>query len=588
MIFISYLDYYRLVSEAHWTHSRSAKSTVEPTNDSLTADTPSTVLPADHDTAIRILGSRANILSAICRLPPEILSNIFIMYAYLFPPHSFGSRRYQWLGWIKITHVCRHFRYVALGCPGMWTRISFTSHALTAEMLKRSKKASLVLNITRDIDRRHLTRLFESVKTALQEIPRIEEITMEGIEATSLKTFFTGLDVEAPRLRSLRVSGIGYGTRFQFSGTFLARGTPRLESLEIRHCYIPWSDWVSTLFSSRLSILSLKHVCGVTKPTLSQLLHILQCMPGLKSLELAALSLQDIHLSERVVPLSRLECLYFDGWILECRSLLDSLYIPSITDLTLEVKLSRDAAFNTAVSLTQTLKKSYGATMQPRALTMACHTSDFFSLSIRAQDLIPCDNVVSVSGSSLLEHRLPIAPIDGDVTQARLEEIPDMICRSFQLEYLSCLDLNSVVGISEDSWLNYFARLPSLSRINMTRTKATGLFQAMDPRESDHRSEVPFPVLRILSLRQVDLGYIHASHSLQNILAARAECQVKLQKLLLREVDGLDKKEVERLQCVVDHTNWDRSVWHMVVDDEAAVIVVDDDDDDAIIVVDDD
>ncbi|KAI0245772.1 hypothetical protein BJV78DRAFT_1105379, partial [Lactifluus subvellereus] len=75
--------------------------------------------------------TRRNRFSLIGRLPPEILYG-------LFP--SGPTRTQIKLGWITITHVCSHWRQVALSGPTLWRTIIFHLGAEWAEeMLARSK-----------------------------------------------------------------------------------------------------------------------------------------------------------------------------------------------------------------------------------------------------------------------------------------------------------------------------------------------------------------------------------------------------------------------------------------------------------------
>ncbi|KAI0300147.1 hypothetical protein B0F90DRAFT_1619426, partial [Multifurca ochricompacta] len=94
--------------------------------------------------------TRRNHLSLIGRLPSEILSFIFSFHAVNqpvardpiynsddpFPP----SLTQVELGWITVTHVCRHWRQVAISNPNLWCTIVFDLGAKWAEeMLARSK-----------------------------------------------------------------------------------------------------------------------------------------------------------------------------------------------------------------------------------------------------------------------------------------------------------------------------------------------------------------------------------------------------------------------------------------------------------------
>jgi hypothetical protein len=91
--------------------------------------------------AIRALKSRRNSLAGISRFPPEILSRIFICCAVTYEPAQLT------MDWAKVTHVSRHWRTVAIGCPRLWTTVVFAQPRWVEEMLKRSKMDPLVTTI---------------------------------------------------------------------------------------------------------------------------------------------------------------------------------------------------------------------------------------------------------------------------------------------------------------------------------------------------------------------------------------------------------------------------------------------------------
>ncbi|KAG1873203.1 hypothetical protein F4604DRAFT_778960 [Suillus subluteus] len=95
--------------------------------------------------SIRVLRSRQNALTYTCLLPPEILAAIFIYIAeeqscYSGTPSHCGAPLF-----LAVTHVCQHWRKVALECATLWTSINCASAPWVTIMLERSKKAALVV-----------------------------------------------------------------------------------------------------------------------------------------------------------------------------------------------------------------------------------------------------------------------------------------------------------------------------------------------------------------------------------------------------------------------------------------------------------
>ena len=89
---------------------------------------------------IRVLQSCHNSVTPICRLPPEILSNIFVKLL-----RSSGKPS-EWnpdIEWIRASYVCAHWRSIALDCVGLWTRPHFITPEFVEQTLRRAGKAPL-------------------------------------------------------------------------------------------------------------------------------------------------------------------------------------------------------------------------------------------------------------------------------------------------------------------------------------------------------------------------------------------------------------------------------------------------------------
>lgn len=67
--------------------------------------------------AIIDLKSRLNTLTSIGRLPPELLSEILVRGVINDDSRHTVQYYYGHIPWIRLSHVCRHFRAVALSTP---------------------------------------------------------------------------------------------------------------------------------------------------------------------------------------------------------------------------------------------------------------------------------------------------------------------------------------------------------------------------------------------------------------------------------------------------------------------------------------
>ena len=104
-----------------------------------------------HTEAILTMKRRLNSLVSITRLPPELLTEIFLHFADLerasavrpyhcATPYGGGHQVGSVYNWVRIAHVCHHWREVALTAPRLWTTISVGYNvAPVREMLQRAK-----------------------------------------------------------------------------------------------------------------------------------------------------------------------------------------------------------------------------------------------------------------------------------------------------------------------------------------------------------------------------------------------------------------------------------------------------------------
>ena len=106
---------------------------------------------------IRTLKYRHNAASGSCRLPPKILSSIFLVvldtattsratdhFKHLWDVYNGGS-----VSWVYVSHVCQHWRAVALACPELWTKLNFWERSYVEVVLSRCQTAPLSLKFPR-------------------------------------------------------------------------------------------------------------------------------------------------------------------------------------------------------------------------------------------------------------------------------------------------------------------------------------------------------------------------------------------------------------------------------------------------------
>ncbi|KAI0252267.1 hypothetical protein BJV78DRAFT_1204073 [Lactifluus subvellereus] len=101
-------------------------------------------LEATRHHILTLLTRRNHALAPISLLPPELLVRVFHFQAF----EASRSNR-ETLDRIRVTHVCQHWRQVALEDSSLWARFSglLPSTTCLAEILARAKDAPLIIDL---------------------------------------------------------------------------------------------------------------------------------------------------------------------------------------------------------------------------------------------------------------------------------------------------------------------------------------------------------------------------------------------------------------------------------------------------------
>lgn len=271
----------------------------------------------------RMIGSRRNALTRSCRIPPEILSQIFAHYqlsssSFCFPSQDdrekYSALCSTVLWWVPaVAHVCRHWRTVALGYPRLWSNIALHLGRTWAQhMLTLSKAGPITIAMSDphpcEASMRPLSwgRIPKSgppkldpVEVLAQHLFHIQELEL-GACPCAARRWVILLETSAPLLESfwLRInlhwSGSLPNTPIALPDNFLATH-PRLRRVVLENATL--SSWA--LGSHTLSQLSFLTIVApnprritdsssesVVLPTLEQFLDCLLLMPALQELRL--------------------------------------------------------------------------------------------------------------------------------------------------------------------------------------------------------------------------------------------------------------------------------------------------------------
>lgn len=462
----------------------------------------------------RALKSIRNRLSWTYRFPSEILSEIFLFVR--------GDQTEFDIDWIRSTsHVCQHWRDVALACPSLWTYIfpAPPGHRSVKELLERSKMAPLVIRLTLGFLKLH-HETSVALQSAMEHAPRIRELHIQAPASQMRKIFPNSIPIDAPLLETLHLSNTNYlpdpdsvYKLPQFDGA------TRLRRLELCKCNLHWpSPLLSELTHLKLDNLDIL-------PTMSQLLDALKKMPNLEILDLKdclptlLTDASNPQPPDRVVSLPCLSFLSLCSQVLECANVLNHLSYPSNALLRLQCK-SRNMTATDISSLSPVLSKMRESIRQgienpirylsieqlhPMGLRLRTWTRSAETRSAKSEDsqleiMVRWLNYARSSERVVLRfcHALPITDID--------------------TLYVSNVLMD--VGI----WLRTFGAFKGLKSIHVSGAMACGIIpalsRALDKNSASrdgHTGKSSFPGLKSLALEGVyfsirpGLGYINAN-----------------------------------------------------------------------------
>jgi hypothetical protein len=168
-----------------------------------------------------------NMLAPISILPTEILAHIF--HIIVFPV------RHQWLGWYRITHVCRRWRQIALDDSTLWAHFSDLprNKDWIAERLSRARNAPLVIELD------GLMMIGKDSSLLIPHISRTRELYLRNLSSFRPEIVHKITMQEAPVLECLELSE--WGTRREKYDLFFKGPLPKLKIFRISHILFPWS-----------------------------------------------------------------------------------------------------------------------------------------------------------------------------------------------------------------------------------------------------------------------------------------------------------------------------------------------------------
>ncbi|KAI0630511.1 hypothetical protein C8Q77DRAFT_1133458 [Trametes polyzona] len=511
---------------------------------------------ATHARAIIDLKGRLNTMTTVARLPPELLSEVFLHVtrdAYAIYQSSnhlhYGAARFY--AWVKVSHVCRSWREVALSTPRLWGHIILTKRSVVEDMLLRSKRAPLSLSAAIFSSKDDRTRVLEQL---MQETPRIKELRLSG-PVCLLQDFCAKLTEPANNLDTLVLSDNASHTYPLLSNNALSQTVfpgklPYLRTLEIRGLVFDWTVPVLSPTLTRLVLVGRMDSQSLLG-SFNQLLTVLDTMPGLETLVLenaiprVSSEVTTWSTPQHTIALPQLHELTVHGQSFDCANLINHLRLSSSTHVKLTCRGSPGAQ-----ELIGVLKE------------YATRTSPFLSVHL----FRPCITKLQLKAWRNLAEPRPALPclelhVEGmnSATTKYLVRDSSIIARARNLEIVC----EQVAGWR---WADVFAGAPNLrSLVVVGDPQDEFLITLSTPHKmkKNHTSTMLLPLLRVLKFSGTRLcspDYdrdVELFDRLEDWLLMRCNYNVPIERLQLDACVNITHEDIGRLFGIVPYVEWD-------------------------------
>ena len=509
--------------------------------------------------SIRALKRRRNAVAPISSLPTEIIATIFSTLRLFTAPIVNGKSDY--LAWLHVTHVCHHWREIALNNPIFWSHIDFNKIplAVAAEMLVRAKMAPLNLEAWATNHYQDNAWFIGFTKVLQSHVTNLCHLKITP-GTVFLRRALKGLSSPAPTLESLSLTDdFATPSRTTISQTLFGGIAPRLFSLELHRCNISWK---SPLLKG-LRYLQIHAPSRHVRPSLADWLDALDQMPQLKNLVLyyASPIAPPIPLDvKRTVTLPFLTDLDIAASAGECSLALSHFVLPVLTQLRIEAK-SVLGGRDVLKLLPYVARHSHGP-----------------------QDTKPLQNVViygerkriEISAYSDTNFQLydPSFLVAAAFTAPRVTlfikcqfptEVLDAAMTALPLDNLLQLTAPSCTRLDELFWRTHAPRWPLLQCVRLAPFAARGFREMILQDNCGHENPL-LPSLTNLILHECILA-IPRTLRLRDALMKRMDQGVPLETLDLRScyaTNSIDYSVVVQLlsEIVVDVLGWAQETLH--------------------------
>ncbi|VDC04609.1 unnamed protein product [Peniophora sp. CBMAI 1063] len=532
--------------------------------------------------AANLIRSSLNNLIPICRLPAEVLSQIFAHLSEVYRPDCDYYHRMASLGWVCVLHVCRRWREVARGCGELWTSIELDlgSKWLTL-FLELSHSRPLTLRRMPRKSHQHApdwkTKSFaiQALKSGplLERLETLEIIEQEffpvGAQYTDFLEALASLPPGAlPRLRTLRLNP---PYRVTAAHTFPVHILASVTNLTLTANMIGGQDiWprLPNAFRSLHFLVGPKHKRGISQHDLQGFIPFISRCDQLSTLEIHSNFLNVIPVDEdEDIRLPAIRSLSLRGKTSIVLSLLRRLSAPaylkklSINTFVAEGSMLLNPVADIISSMPCAQAQYQTLFLGHYAIKDSQRSRDkgYVALQARMSDTHAIDGEHLGPEDMVLDLRLRHGKhSENDFAQrSALADELLRIVNSASVKTLIVRGLHAPPGI----WKRWFGGMRTISCLILQRSEVLALLRALGLPATEalilnNRDDALFPELKTLSISYANFSKMiapalergHAAAVLKETLTSRMMVGCTTKHLLLREC----KVEEQELRTWVD------------------------------------
>ena len=434
---------------------------------------------------LHTLLTRRNTLLPISILPPEILARIFHLLV-LDEPLFFGRRNMGWVSLIRVTHVCWHWRQVALDDSSLWARIRGIpmNTRWILEMLVRAKNAPLDIEFNLDVVARPSPEALLIILPHLSHTRQLRFHSLSRLHSDDVRKICSS---EAPALEHFElIATVYYPTTFQdLGGNMLFNGhAPRLQTLSLSQVVIPWS------LIPRGQLTQLKIACSkedVDSPSdLNQLIDLLVNCPALEILSLE--SCLPSQLTEfphgRTIHLPHLSRLLLCGSTSRILNILKMLKLPSSTTLHLDCITSiHDGSEGLLLPLiSEQFRTPTPVEFKNLTVTIGhLHVTSSLSIIASTSPSTLRDSQMQKSGGDVEGNAELVLSFDSQLEPDRSKGLLEQACKMLPISNLESISVSTINTIDtiDINWVELFSCCPNVTSMLANGHETSGLVRAL-------------------------------------------------------------------------------------------------------------